>query len=161
MPKLAFSLAACAARMLRTRSQEFLMAATISVLAVFTQMPLLGGNSHYTVAYPSFAPLNSAVIIADADGHNARVLVANFALDSNPSFSPDGRWVLFTSPRDGSAEIYRVRTDGKGLTRLTNHPAFDDQAVMASDGNRVAFVSSRSGQADIWTLDLRTKTSAI
>ncbi len=53
LPKLAFSLAACAASMLRTGLQEFLMAATISVLAVFAQVPLLGADSHYTVAYAS------------------------------------------------------------------------------------------------------------
>jgi TolB protein len=99
-------------------------------------------------------------LIADADGRNGHVLVENVALESNPSFSPDGQWVLFTSRRGGSADIYRVHTNGKGLERLTDHPAFDDQAAMAPDGDRVAFVSSRSGQADIWKLDLKTKRSS-
>ena len=116
-----------------------------------------GAEAPYKVAYASFGPINTAIFIADADGSHERVLVERSNLDGNPSFSPDGRWVLFTSRRDGSAEIYRVQPDGTRLERLTDHPAFDDQAVMSPDGTRVAFVSSRSGQADIWVLGLRTK----
>ena len=116
-----------------------------------------GAVEQYTIAFTSFAPINSAVFIADADGTHERILIPNPAFDANPSFSPDGKWVLFTSRRDGSPDIYRVHSDGTGLERLTNHPAFDDQAVMSPDGRRIAFVSSRSGQADIWILDLSSR----
>ena len=79
----------------------------------------------YTVAYASFGPLNSAIYIADADGSHERMVVGGPALDMNPSLSPDGASILFTSRRQGSADIYRVRTDGSRLERLTDHPAFD------------------------------------
>jgi len=125
-----------------------------SAVALATSAYGWGADAAYTIAYASFAPVNSAVFIADADASHARVLVGSPLLDANPSFSPDGQWVLFTSRRDGSADIYRAHPDGKGLDRLTNHPAFDDQAVMSPDGKRVAFVSSRSGQADVWILEL-------
>jgi TolB protein len=64
---------------------------------------------------------------------------------------------VFTSTRDGSADIYRAHPDGSGLERLTDDPAFDDQGALSPDGRRLAFVSTRSGQTDIWTLDLRTR----
>src|SRR5215218_4561986 len=83
---------------------------------------------HYSVAYASFGPLNAAIYVADADGSHERLLVGGSTLDMNPSFSPDGRSVLFTSRRHGSADIYRVRVDGSHLERLTDDPAFDDQA---------------------------------
>jgi Tol biopolymer transport system component len=111
----------------------------------------------YTIAYASFGPLNTAVFVANADGTGERILLPNPVLDSNPSFSPDGRWVLFTSRRDGSDDIYRIHTDGSNLERLTADPAFDDQAAMSPDGRHIAFVSSRSGQADIWLLDVPTR----
>ena len=53
------------------------------------------------------------------------------AIDYNASFSRDGRWVVFTSDRSGSADIYRVRRDGRDLERLTDSPAFDDQAALS------------------------------
>jgi TolB protein len=74
------------------------------------------------------------------------------------SFSADGKWIIFTSERAGSADIYRVHPDGSGLERLTDDPAYDDQAALSPDGKQLAFVSSRgTGSADIWVLDLQTK----
>ena len=114
-------------------------------------------TSSNAVAFASFAPLNTDIFVADAAGGNAKPFLASSALDYNASFSPDGRWIVFTSERNGSADIYRVRPDGSGLERLTDHPAFDDQASLSPDGRWLVFVSSRSGQADIWVLDLRTR----
>jgi Tol biopolymer transport system component len=111
----------------------------------------------YTIAYATFAPLNTAIFIANADGSDQRILVADAKEDANPSFSPDAGTVVFTSRRHGSADVFRIRTDGSGLERLTDDPAFDDQAVLSPDGRHMAFVSSRSGQADIWLLDLQTR----
>src|SRR5262245_8452667 len=77
-------------------------------------------TSEYTIAYATFAPLNTAVFVANADGSSERVLVPGSVMDSNASFSPDGNSVLFTSRRNGSADIYRVRIDGSQLERLTD-----------------------------------------
>ena len=109
------------------------------------------------IAFASFAPLNTDIFIADADGSGAKPLLPNPALDYDASFSPDGRWIVFTSTRDGAADVYRMHPDGSGLARLTDDPAFDDQGALSPDGRSLAFVSSRSGQADIWVLDLATR----
>lgn len=111
-------------------------------------------DSQYALAFASFAPLNTDIFVADADGRNPRPLLAHPELDYNASFSRDGKWILFTSTRRGSADIYRVHPDGSSLTRLTDDPAFDDQATLSPDGKFLAFVSSRSGQANIWVLAL-------
>ena len=110
----------------------------------------------YSIAFASFAPVNTDIFIADADGSHARPIVQNAALDYDASFSPDGHWIVFTSTRNGSADIYRMRRDGTDLQQLTDDRAFDDQAVLSPDGKSLAFVSTRSGQADIWILQLAT-----
>jgi TolB protein len=125
--------------------------------AAVVALRLSAAQGPYTIAYATFAPLNTAIFIADGDGSHERMLVPDAMFDSNPSFSPDGQWVLFSSRRHGSVDIYRVRGDGTHLERLTDDVAFDDQPVMAPDGRHIAFVSSRSGQADIWLLDLQTR----
>ena len=114
-------------------------------------------SGEYTIAFASFAPLNSDIFIADADGGHARPFLAHPGLDYDASFSRDGRWIVFTSERGGSADIYRAHPDGSGLERLTDDPAFDDQAALSPNGALLAFVSSRSGQANIWLLDLATR----
>ena len=100
-------------------------------------------------------PLISACLLADADGKNERPLLPAISLDYNASFSADGKWVIFTSERDGSADIYRVHPDGTGIERLTEGPSYDDQAALSPDGRTLAFVSTRGGgTANIWLLDL-------
>ncbi|MEP6847712.1 MAG: hypothetical protein ABI999_02570 [Acidobacteriota bacterium] len=135
---------------------------TIALVLLFISLPTSAQKDQpepdYALAFSSFAPLNTEVFIADADGRNARVLASNAGLDYDASFSPDGKWVIFTSTRNGSADLYRMHTDGTQLERLTDDPAFDDQAAISRDGTFVAFVSSRSGNADIWVMDLATRT---
>jgi Tol biopolymer transport system component len=111
----------------------------------------------YEIAFTGLGPINADMFIADADGKNARPLLPHTGFDGNGSFSPDGKWIVFTSERDGSYDIYRARPDGSGLERLVDDPAYDDQAALSPDGKSLAFVSTRSGQADIWILDLVTK----
>src|SRR5688572_30695810 len=112
----------------------------------------------HTVAFASFAPVDTDIFIAAGDGSDARPFLAHPDLDYNASFSPDGSSIVFTSTRNGSADIYRVAIDDASLQRLTDDPAFDDQGVLSPDGRSLAFVSSRSGQADIWILELATDT---
>jgi Tol biopolymer transport system component len=105
-----------------------------------------------------WSPTRSELLIADADGSQPRKLVPGTSIDYNASFSDDGEWVVFTSERHGSADVFRVRTSGMGLERLTDHPAYDDQAALSPDGRSVAFVSTRGdGTTDIHVLDLETR----
>jgi TolB protein len=111
----------------------------------------------YHLAFASFGPLNDDIFIADANGDHSRPLLPNPANDYNASFSNDGKWIVFTSERNGSADIYRVHPDGSGLEQLTDDPFFDDQATFSPNGKRIAFVSSRTQQADIYILEIATK----
>jgi Tol biopolymer transport system component len=105
-----------------------------------------------------WSPIRSDLFIADADGTNARKLIAGSEIDYNASFSFDGQWVVFTSERHGSADIFRVPVNGMGLERLTDDQAYDDQAALSPDGGSLAFVSTReSGSTDIYVMDLKTR----
>ena len=105
--------------------------------------------------FTRIGPTRIGLFLAKADGSNERALLPANGLDYSPSFSADGRWIVFTSERGGSADIYRVHPDGGGLERLTDDPAFDDQGALSPDGSTLAFVSSREGGfANLWLLDL-------
>src|SRR5689334_16559251 len=66
----------------------------------------------YHIAFANFGPLNEDIFIADGDGLHARPWLSSPANDYNASFSPDGNWIVFTSERNGSADIYRAHPDG-------------------------------------------------
>jgi len=108
-------------------------------------------------------PNQATLFVADADGGNEHALLPAGALDYDPAWSPRGTWIAFTSERNGSADLYRVRLDGTGLERLTDSPAYDDQAAFSTDEKQLVFVSTRAaGFANLWILDLAThKTRAL
>lgn len=86
--------------------------------------------------------------VSAPDGTHQRAFMSNLQPTYDPSFSYDGRWIVFTSERFGSADVFRVHPDGTGLERLTDSPAFDDQGALSPDGGR----SPSSGPAPLrWT----------
>jgi TolB protein len=100
----------------------------------------------------------ASLFIANADGSAERALFAPGTLDYNGTWSRDGRWIAFTSERNGSADLYRARPDGTGLERLTDDPAFDDQAAFSPNGSQIVFVSTRAaGRANLWILNVATR----
>src|SRR5712671_6478958 len=109
------------------------------------------------ILFSRLGPVQTGLFVAAADGSGERALLPATGLDYSPSLSADGQWVAFTSERNGSADVYRVRLDGSGLERLTDDPAYDDQPAVSPDGKTVAFVSSRGGGvAQVWLLDVAT-----
>lgn len=75
-----------------------------------------------------------------ADGTGGRRVVAGWG--EYPVASPDGSRIAFESRRDGNYEIYTVRSDGTGLTRLTTDPADDKNPQWLPSGDLV-FASER------------------
>ena len=115
------------------------------VLAGLLQsLPVVAAQVRQVIMFSSDAtPVHSQPFIANGDGSGERPLLPLTGMDYSPSFSTDGMWVIFTSERNGSADIYRVHLDGSGLERLTDDPAFDDQAALSNTG------SSRSSTSTI------------
>ena len=110
----------------------------------------------FTRVFPNAGQLSLS--IAAADGSDEHPLFDKPGLDYDAVWSPDGATIVFTSEREGSADIYRVKPDGTGLERLTDDPAYDDQAAFSPDSQKVVFVSSRNGgMAHLWILDLTAR----
>lgn len=69
----------------------------------------------------------------------------NNAYDAEGSYSPDGKWILFSSLRDGDAELYVMKPDGTNAVRLTNKKGYDGGPFFAPDGKRILYRSDRKG----------------
>ena len=83
----------------------------------------------------------------DADGRNQRNLTRSPRHDENPSWSPNGKRIAFTSARNdraGNRQIYVMDTDGENQERLTKNDFNDWDPSWSPDGRRIAFVSNRA-----------------
>lgn len=79
------------------------------------------------------------------DGSGGRLLTDD-STDSYPSWSSDGRFIVFTSrARTGDWEIYRLRVSTLQWIRLTNRPGTDTTPVISPDGLEIYYRTDASG----------------
>jgi dipeptidyl aminopeptidase/acylaminoacyl peptidase len=103
--------------------------------------------------------ITTAPAVAESHPFNAHDLVTMGRV-SDPQPSPDGRWVAFVvrttdiEADRGRTDLWRVRTDGSALERLTTDPASDSSPRWSPDGTGLYFLSSRSGSSQVWRLPL-------
>jgi tricorn protease len=77
------------------------------------------------------------------DGSNPQRLTAHRARSAYPRFSPDGKWIAFSSARYGSTDVFVMPAEGGPARRLTFHSAGDTVVGWSRDSQRVIFNSSR------------------
>lgn len=71
---------------------------------------------------------------------------------TNPSFSPDGKQIVFSGLEGGLSDLFIVNIDGTGLRRLTHDKFADLNPVWSPDGRYLAFVTDRGPGTDFSTL---------
>jgi Tol biopolymer transport system component/C-terminal processing protease CtpA/Prc len=92
-----------------------------------------------------------------ADGGEARLLVAHPANESRPLYSPDGRYLAFTSSRTGNGDVYVLTLATGDLKRLTWDDGSDRADSWSPDSRFVYFSSSAqdiSGMNDIYRVSI-------
>jgi len=121
----------------------------IVVVSVLTLL-MVCVDAQAQIAFASNRDGNWEIYVMDVDGGNQRNLSNNRSDDRDPSWSPDGKRIVFFSNRDGHAidgrptsEIYVMDADGSNPQNLTNDPHDDRYPSWSPDGKRIAFASSR------------------
>ncbi len=84
-------------------------------------------------------------------------LTASTLDETTPSYSPDGKQVVFTSTRSGAEELWISSVDGANLRQMTSMGGPNCAgAQWAPDGQSILFNSTREGTSDLYLLFPRT-----
>ncbi len=73
--------------------------------------------------------------------------------DLDPTLSPDGSRLVFSSTRSGNRNLWIGRPDGGDARPLTSGESIDERPMFSPDGQRIAFVSDRGGDRGIWLMN--------
>ncbi len=100
-----------------------------------------------------------AVPLASLGTAPRRVTVSRNMVSVSPSYSPDGRRIVYVSDRPGHPELYTADADGTNSELLTNFN-FGDQSQRTDpswspDGRLIAFQAEKDGFAQIHTVNPR------
>jgi len=80
------------------------------------------------------------VWVCNADGSNYVQLTKGDKNSSNPRWSPDGKWIAFTSSRDGKNNLYLLSTMGGEAEKITDVKSGVGSFDWSRDGNMIAFL---------------------
>jgi len=97
---------------------------------------------HYHQGRVAFSYLGD-IWTANEDGSNVSRLTVHKARDVYPRFSPDGKWIAFSSDRNGNMDVFLIAVAGGAVKQLTAHSADDTVLNWTPDGGRVLFSSNR------------------
>ena len=95
--------------------------------------------------------LTSAGGCADNAATGRRVGTRGLSNDRQPAYSPDGRFIVFSSNRTGQLDLWVQDTQDGGLWQLTDDPELDWDPAFTPDGTHVLWSSNRQGDhLEIW-----------
>lgn len=111
-------------------------------------------RAHYG-AQPETGTPDVDVYVMRADGSDVRRVTTDPGNDYDPSWSPDGAALVFSSDRASRGDLYRVRIADGHTDRLTTN--FVGRAIMPAvspDGSKVAFAAQTLRLGAFWVFQL-------
>ncbi|MFQ3574705.1 MAG: DPP IV N-terminal domain-containing protein, partial [Thermodesulfovibrionales bacterium] len=75
----------------------------------------------------------------NADGSGLKTLVESSSSVERPRWSPEGRFVAYSSNESGNWEIWMVSSDGSTKTKLTSGPGSKHSPIFNNDGSMIIY----------------------
>lgn len=116
------------------------------------------GIARTKIAYVSELGTARELFVMDYDGYEPHQLTADGFLNLMPRWSPDRRFLVFTTYRNRNRQdidMIELAT-GKRWT-LVAQGGLNITPALSPDGNALAYASSHEGNAELYRLDTRTK----
>jgi len=100
---------------------------------------------------------NLDIYTIDINSRQTRRITTHRSIDTEGSWSPDGRFIYFTSDRSGGPQIYRVSATGGTPERVTFEGSYNARPRLSPDGSKLAMVHLVNGNYRIAVMDMKRK----
>ena len=93
------------------------------------------------------------IFVYDRPSGQLQRITADRHIDMSPSWSPDGRYLLFVSDRSDVYNIYAWDTQSERLHQVSNVLGGAFEPMVSHDGDRLAYVGFTTAGYDLWVMD--------
>jgi Tol biopolymer transport system component len=129
---------------------------SFTITPTYTPMSTYLGGGGNKIAYSALDPewrikyLPRHIYSINKDGSEMIQLTNGEFSESTPSWSPDGKQIVYSYADGGTTTIYIMASDGKNSHILIKEPVLDWNPSWTPNGKKIAFVSMRDDSAP-WT----------
>jgi len=100
---------------------------------------------------------NPDIYVLDIRTRQTKRLTTHRAIDTEGTWSPDGKFIYFTSDRAGGPQVYRISADGGTPERITFEGSYNARPRLSPDGTRLAMVHNDRGNYRIAVMDIERR----
>lgn len=149
-----------------TETLDISVPLTQTAISALTQTlaPTPIGADYLQIAYASTRTGVSQIYLTDLVGDDATPITNMPGGACQPSWSPDGKRLVFTSPCNIKKDVYTdsslyiINADGSNLEPLTTTPGGDFEPAWSPDGKYIAFTSLRDGYMQVYSYNLASSS---
>ena len=94
-------------------------------------------------------------------GSEPRRLTQSASIDTEPTYSHDGKLIYFVSDRGGSPQIYRMPAAGGAPERVTFTGTYNISPALSADGRWLAYISRVNGVFKLHVMELATSNVTV
>lgn len=100
---------------------------------------------------------NPDIYVLDINSRQTTRLTTHRAIDTEGAWSPDGKFIYFTSDRSGGPQVYRISANGGTPERITFEGSYNARPRLSPDGTRLAVVHNDRGNFRIAVMNIERK----
>ena len=116
------------------------------------------GISRTSIAFVSDATGRKEVYVSDVLGRRVRQVTRHNHLCVSPRFTPDGRFLAYSSYHRGNQNLYITELSQSKLTRaLSRRKGMNLAPAFSPDGRTMVLTLSKGGSPDLYLLDRKGK----
>ncbi len=100
---------------------------------------------------------NKEICLMDFDGRNVEMVTSNGSINISPTWSPDGKSILYTCFRRRNPDLYQVFLDTGRTVPLSTVTGINAASAWSPDGKRIALMMRGERNTEIYILNAEGK----
>ncbi|OPY82682.1 MAG: translocation protein TolB [Smithella sp. PtaU1.Bin162] len=114
------------------------------------------GDFNTRIAFVAKKGTKADIYIVNYDGLELKVLTKHQSIIVSPRWSPDGRFLAFTSFKDGNPEVYIKDMKNGGERKAASFEGLNLCGYWSPDGQKILLTLSKDGNEEIYILEVET-----